>query len=122
MGQRYVQLESTYTGFQNNTGTLHVSQLPPNPAILAPGPALVFVIVKGVPSVGMQVMVGSGKLGDQARLAIGDLPESAIVQDPSAPESSRNAASSWRQSRHWLGVGAGAGAWGVVIVAALLGW
>lgn len=119
MGQRYVQLESTYTGFQNNTGTLHVSQLPPNPAILAPGPALVFVVVKGVPSVGMQVMVGSGKLGDQERLPIGDLPESAIVQSP-ASENSRNAASSWRQSRHWLG--GGAGAWGVVVIAALLGW
>ena len=39
MGQRYVQLDSTYTGNSDGSATLHVSQLPPNPAILAPGPA-----------------------------------------------------------------------------------
>jgi hypothetical protein len=57
MGQRYVQLENTYTGFSNSTAVLHVSQLPPNPAILAPGPALILVVVNGVPSVGRQVMI-----------------------------------------------------------------
>lgn len=38
MGQRFVQLDSTYTG-TDGSATLHVSQLPPNPAVLAPGPA-----------------------------------------------------------------------------------
>ncbi|KAK7005867.1 glyoxal oxidase N-terminus-domain-containing protein [Favolaschia claudopus] len=51
MGARFVQLDSTYTAYgANNTATLHVSQMPPNPAILAPGPALIFVVVNGVPS------------------------------------------------------------------------
>jgi hypothetical protein len=78
MGQRYVQLENTYTGFNNNTAVLHVSQVPPNPAILAPGPAFIFVVVNGVPSVGRQVMIGSGILGVQKTLAIGDLPTSQM--------------------------------------------
>ncbi|KAG5335700.1 hypothetical protein C0989_000621 [Termitomyces sp. Mn162] len=80
MGQRFVQLENTYTGYaSNNSAVLHVSQLPPNPAILAPGPALVFVVVNGVPSVGVQIMAGSGTLEKQAILSIGDLPESSVT-------------------------------------------
>ncbi|KAJ6629521.1 glyoxal oxidase N-terminus-domain-containing protein [Mycena sp. CBHHK59/15] len=85
MGQRFVQLDATYTAYgANNTATLHVSQPPPNPAILAPGPALLFVVVRGVPSVGVQVMVGSGAIGTQAVLAIGDLPASSYVPAPAA--------------------------------------
>ncbi|KAJ7187865.1 glyoxal oxidase [Mycena filopes] len=81
MGQRFVQLDSTYTAYgANNTATLHVSQLPPNPAILAPGPALLFVVVNGVPSVGVQVMVGSGVVGPQPVRAIGDLVASSYVE------------------------------------------
>jgi hypothetical protein len=81
MGQRFVQLNSTYTGYAgNNTAILHVSQLPPNPAILAPGPALLFVVVNGSPSVGVAVMVGSGQLGTQPMLAVADLPVSSIQQ------------------------------------------
>lgn len=83
MGQRYVQLASTYTAYQsNNTAVLQVSQLPPNPAIIAPGPALIFVVVNGVPSIGMQVMLGSGQLGNQTILAASSLPTSTMVQDP----------------------------------------
>ncbi|KAJ7217754.1 glyoxal oxidase [Mycena pura] len=85
MGQRYVQLDSTYTAYgENNTATLHVSQVPPNPAILAPGPALIFVVVNGVPSVGLQVMIGSGVIGNQAVLPIGDLPASTFVDASSS--------------------------------------
>lgn len=83
MGQRYVQLDSTYTGFQNNTGILHVAQLPPNPAVLVPGPALLFVVVNGVPSVGVMIMVGSGQIGTQELLSVSSLPSSAIVQQTS---------------------------------------
>jgi len=79
MGQRMVVLNSTYTGFGNNSATLHVSQVPPNPAILAPGPALLFVVVKGVPSVGVQVMIGSGSIGPQPILPIRLTPPSSIL-------------------------------------------
>ena len=81
MGQRFVQLNSTYTAYrQNNTATLHVSQLPPNPAILAPGPAYIFVVVNGVPSIGLPIMVGSGQLGTQNILPVADLIPSSLVE------------------------------------------
>jgi len=85
MGQRYVQLDSTYTAYEANASAiLHVSQLPPNPAILAPGPALLFVVVNGVPSVGVLIMVGSGIIGTQDVLPIGDLPATQFVAAPAA--------------------------------------
>lgn|ERR1700722_8585801 len=91
MGQRFVQLNSTYTGYAgNNTAILHVSQLPPNPAILAPGPALLFVVVNGSPSVGVAVMVGSGQLGTQPMLAVADLPVSSVQQPPANPNAGSN--------------------------------
>ncbi|KAJ6498935.1 glyoxal oxidase N-terminus-domain-containing protein [Mycena sanguinolenta] len=80
MGQRMLQLDSTYTAYEaNNSATLHVSQIPPNSAILAPGPALLFVVVNGVPSVGVQVMIGSGAIGNQTISPVGQIPESSFV-------------------------------------------
>lgn len=38
---------------------------PPNAAVFQPGPALMFVVVDGVPSIGQQIMVGSGEIGTQ---------------------------------------------------------
>ncbi|POW20665.1 hypothetical protein PSHT_03295 [Puccinia striiformis] len=74
MGQRYVQLRSTYDTNSDGSATLHVSQLPPNPAILAPGPAFIYVVVKGVPSIGVMVMVGNGQLGTQPTAPEPSLP------------------------------------------------
>lgn len=65
MGQRYIQLHSTYELQGDGSAILHVSQLPPNPAILAPGPAFLFVVVRGVPSIGKMINVGNGQIGDQ---------------------------------------------------------
>lgn len=81
-GQRFVQLNSTYTT-SSSGATLHVSQLPPNAAILAPGPALVFVVVNGVPSVGVQVMVGNGELGEQTMNGVIDLPPTVVHSEDS---------------------------------------
>ena len=79
MGQRYVQLASSYTGYQaNNSAVLHVNQLP-GPTIIAPGPAFIHVVVNGIPSIGVQVMLGSGQLGQQTILPPGNLPASNIV-------------------------------------------
>ncbi|KAH9935742.1 copper radical oxidase [Fomitopsis serialis] len=88
MGQRFVQLDSTYTGNSDGSATLHVSQLPPNPAVLAPGPALLFVVVNGVPSVGVQVMVGSGKIETQPTKENVALPSSTIAKQNSTSSSS----------------------------------
>lgn len=51
--------------------------MPPNPAILVPGPALIFVVVNGVPSTGQWVMIGNGQMGDQPILATAELPASS---------------------------------------------
>ncbi len=81
MGQRYVELETSYSGYNsNNTAILHVSQLQPNPAILTPGPALMFIVVNGVPSVGVQVTVGNGKVGTQDIKDVENLPASNILR------------------------------------------
>ncbi|KIM45417.1 copper radical oxidase [Hebeloma cylindrosporum] len=93
MGQRYVQLESTYTGYQqNNTATLHVAQLPPNPAIIVPGPAFIFVVVNGIPSIGLPVMLGSGKIEKQPILSPASLPAASIVEAPTGSSSGSHSA------------------------------
>lgn len=94
MGQRYVELASTYTGNADGTGVLSVSQVPPNPAILAPGPALVFVTVNGVPSIGQQIMIGSGQLGNQTVATVQALPASSLYQAPASPSSGSGSGSS----------------------------
>jgi len=97
MGQRYVQLQSSYTGYrQNNTATLHVAQLPPNPAIIVPGPAFIFVVVNGVPSIGLPVMLGSGNIEKQPILAPANLPTESIVEAPTATGSSSGSHSAAR--------------------------
>jgi len=80
MGQRMLVLQSSYTGYTNNTATLHVNQMPPNPAIFAPGPALLFVVVKGVPSIGVHVMIGSGHIEEQKPFPVGAAPSSSIIE------------------------------------------
>jgi len=78
MGQRYVELASTYTLSADGTYTLHVSPLPPNPAILPPGPAQLHIVVNGVPSVGVPVMIGNGKIAKQPTSAAVDLPPTSV--------------------------------------------
>jgi hypothetical protein len=88
MGQLYLELRTSYTGNSDNTGTLHVSQLPPNPAIFPPGPALIFVVVDGVPSIGQQIMVGSGRIEKQKAQSVQDLPASQVASVQSSASGS----------------------------------
>ncbi|KAG8797387.1 hypothetical protein FRC18_008971 [Serendipita sp. 400] len=73
------ELDHTFTTNAAGGATLHVSQAPPNAAIMQPGPAWFFVVVNGVPSVGVRVMIGSGKIEEQQILAAESLPESSTV-------------------------------------------
>lgn len=52
-GQRYLELATSYTK-NSETGqvTMHVSQMPPNPNVFVPGPAMIYLVVDGVPSIG----------------------------------------------------------------------
>lgn len=53
MGQRYMELATSYTKVQEDDDvTIHVSQMPPNANIFQPGPAMVFLVENGVPSLG----------------------------------------------------------------------
>jgi hypothetical protein len=58
MGQRSLQLQHTYT--VNNDGTVEfmVNPMPINQNIFVSGPALLFVTIDGVPSVGVLVQIG----------------------------------------------------------------
>jgi len=110
-GQRYVELASSYTAYQaNSTAILHVNQLPPNPAVIVPGPALIFVVVNGVPSIGLQVMLGSGQLGPQPVLTPDSLPAQNVVANVTTPNNSNNpqpsqkASSAGRVSHDSLGL------------------
>ncbi|KAG0696896.1 putative copper radical oxidase [Suillus ampliporus] len=77
MGQRHLQLNSTYTVNSNGSITLHVAQVPPNPNLLTPGPALMFVVIDGIPSNGTMVIVGSGQVETQSTQLASVLPASS---------------------------------------------
>ena len=85
MGQRYIELETSYSINADESVTFHVSQLPPNPAIFPPGPAMIHIVVNGVPSVGKLIMTGSGKIQNQTVDAVSALPANYIPSPPAAP-------------------------------------
>lgn len=106
MGQRVLQLRTTYTVAEDgSSAVLHVSQMPSNANVFAPGPAMLFITVNGVPSVAQWIMVGSGTIETQPLRADSQLPDSYIpsAQDNSTQSGGHNAA-----FRNAGGVGAGA--------------
>ncbi|KZT21915.1 copper radical oxidase [Neolentinus lepideus HHB14362 ss-1] len=76
MGQRAMQLNSTYTVNSDGSIVLQVAQAPPNPNLFQPGPALMFVVIDGIPSNGTMVTVGNGQIGKQPTSAASTLPPS----------------------------------------------
>ncbi|WVQ63929.1 uncharacterized protein L199_002085 [Kwoniella botswanensis] len=78
MGQRHVELETSFTTQDDGGAVLHVAQMEPNPAILVPGPALFFIVVNGVPSNASWITVGDGTIGQQTIKAKSVLPRSQI--------------------------------------------
>ncbi|KAF8208772.1 glyoxal oxidase N-terminus-domain-containing protein [Mycena galopus ATCC 62051] len=89
MGQRYLQLNNTYTVNSDSSITLHVSQAPPNANLFQPGPAFIYVVVNGIPSNGTQVIVGSGNMGAQPTSDVAVLP--ANIEHASAQGSADGA-------------------------------
>ncbi|CAE6373423.1 unnamed protein product [Rhizoctonia solani] len=84
MGQRLLQLNSSFEVSDEGNIVLHVAQVPPNPNLLTPGPVLMFVVVGGVPSVGKMVTVGTGDFGVQPVQDASFLPPSR-ARPSSAP-------------------------------------
>lgn len=63
-GQRAIKLQWSHKTLDNGGVRLLVQQLP-SPTIFAPGPALLHVVVAGIPSEGKFVVAGNGKIGKQ---------------------------------------------------------
>ncbi|KAH8096820.1 DUF1929-domain-containing protein [Cristinia sonorae] len=83
MGQRFLQLNNTFTVNRDGSYTLHVSQAPPNPNLLQPGPCLIYVVINGIPSIGKMVIVGNGQIGEQPIAPAAPLPASVRLDSVS---------------------------------------
>ncbi|KAJ8689667.1 hypothetical protein PTI98_012545 [Pleurotus ostreatus] len=83
MGQRFLQLNHTFTVNNDGSITYHVAQVPPNPNLFQPGPAFLHVTVNGIPSNGSYVIVGNGQVGAQPTSAATVLPASVRVDSAS---------------------------------------
>ncbi|KAG6886847.1 hypothetical protein C0992_002027 [Termitomyces sp. T32_za158] len=121
MGQRYVQLNNTFTVNNDGSITLHVAQAP-NPNVLQPGPALLFVTINGIPSNGTMVIVGSGAMGVQPTSPASELPPSvtlSITQSSDGSSSSNSNQTSKDNGASGSPTGAIVG--GVVGVIAVIG-
>ncbi|KAJ7742495.1 copper radical oxidase variant A [Mycena maculata] len=94
MGQRYLQLNNTYTVNNDSSITLHVSQMPPIPNIFQPGPAMLFVVVNGIPSNGTHVLIGSGNIEAQPTAAVSELPANILQADASGSASGSSTSAS----------------------------
>ncbi|KAJ7043989.1 glyoxal oxidase N-terminus-domain-containing protein [Mycena alexandri] len=125
MGQRYMQLNNTYTVNKDASITLHVSQAHPNANLFQPGPAWVYVVVNGIPSNGTAVIVGSGSVGTQPSSPPAPLPESVTLASASGSGSgsgtdSSSASASASSSTSHTGAIVG-GAIGGLVVLGLIG-
>lgn len=134
MGQRFMQLNNTYTVQSDGTIVLHCAQAYPNPNIFQPGPALLFVNINGIPSNGTMVIVGSGQTGQQPTSSASTLPPSVRVDTATgsangASTSSGNGngnasnASNGTTSHTGAIIGAAVGAFVAIgVIAALIGF
>ncbi|KAG8740885.1 hypothetical protein FRC10_003800 [Ceratobasidium sp. 414] len=120
MGQRILQLNSTFQVAPDGTITLYVAQVPPNPNLLTPGPVLMFVVVGGVPSMGKMVMVGTGGIGVQPVQAASALPPSYTRSDPPPLPVAANGGTSkiTEQTKRTIGIAVGVG--GAVVLGLLI--
>jgi len=94
MGQRFLQLNNTYTVNSDGSLTLHTAQMPPNANIFQPGPAMVFVVVNGIPSNGTFVIVGSGSVETQPTQPASVLPSSVRLNSASGSATGTGTATS----------------------------
>ena len=125
MGQRFLQLNNTYTVNSDGSIILHVAPVPPNPNLFQPGPALLFVNVNGIPCINASyVIVGNGQIGPQPTSPSPILPPN-ILSSASGTASGSNSTgmasvnNGSQNSKLNLGVIIGSVAGGLAILAAL---
>lgn len=85
--QRAIKLQWSHKPLDNGGVRLIVQQLP-SPTIFAPGPALLHVVVAGIPSEGKFVMAGNAKIGKQTVLPL-VLPVADVNGSPLEPVAAR---------------------------------
>lgn len=119
MGQRLLQLNSTFQVADDGGITLHVAQVPPNPNLLTPGPALIFVVVGEVPSMGKMVTVGTGAIGQQPTQDASWLPPSYTrVNSPTAAAVNHGGMSiDQARTRKIIAIAVGAGGGAFLVIA-----
>jgi len=102
----------------NGTITLHTSQLPPNPNLFQPGPAMLFVTIQGIPSNATFVTIGNGQVGTQPTSAVSVLPASVRVDSASgsAPNTNSSSSNGNNSNSSHLGVIIGAAVAGLAAV------
>jgi hypothetical protein len=81
MGQRFMQLNNTFTVADDGTITLHVSQPPPTPNLITPGPVFAYVVIHGIPSNGTMAIVGNGQISTQTMFQASTLPASVLSKN-----------------------------------------
>ncbi|KAK5654267.1 hypothetical protein OQA88_7443 [Cercophora sp. LCS_1] len=110
--QRAIKLQWNHTTLDNGGVRLLVQQLP-SPTIFAPGPALLHVVVAGIPSEGKFVMAGNGKLGQQTVsplvLPIPNVQDPASDSGSTRPVSNSNGTTSGGSDDSGSGGGSGGG-------------
>jgi Domain of unknown function (DUF1929)/Alphaherpesvirus glycoprotein E len=122
MGQRSLQLNNTYTVNVNGSIVYHVSQLPTNPNLFQPGPAMLFVTINGTPSNGTYLIIGSGKMETQSIGTPSSLPPSTRVNSATGSGSNNGSSSSHSSSSTGVIIGAVVGAIAIVgILGAVFG-
>ncbi|KAF9524921.1 copper radical oxidase [Crepidotus variabilis] len=117
MGQRHLQLNNTYTVDANGSITLHVNQVPPNPNIFQPGPALIFVNIFDIPSKGSYVIVGNGQIGTQPTQPVADLPPSSNTPDATGTGPTNNDGNDNELSSSAIGIIVGCVIGGIALLA-----
>jgi hypothetical protein len=120
MGQRFLQLNTTYTVQDNGTIVMHTSQMPPNANIFQPGPAMVFVVVNGIPSNGSFVIVGTGSVETQPLSAASQLPANVLASSNTSGSGSGTSSSDNSGSSSHTGVVVGSVV-GALVVLGILG-
>ncbi|OBZ66532.1 Galactose oxidase [Grifola frondosa] len=115
MGQRSMQLNNTYTVNSDGSIVLHVAQAPPNSNIMQPGPALLFVVMSGIPSNGTMVIVGNGQIGTQPTSAASVLPASIRLDGASGSGSGSNSSSGNSSTSSQQNNGAGSSHTGAIV-------
>ena len=126
MGQRLLQLNNTFTVNPDGSITLHVAPVPPNPNLFQPGPAFMYVVVRGIPSNGSYIIVGNGQIGTQPTFPSPILPPS-IMSSASGTASGSNSSGTAsvnntdgsQNSKLSLGVVIGSVVGGLALLAAL---